>query len=56
MDAALCQLYPGYIAVYRRYTRALAQKNALLRDARRFEGLEELLDTFDAAMGRRAAR
>ena len=50
VDAALCQLYPGYIAVYRRYTRALAQKNALLRDARRFEGLEELLDTFDAAL------
>ena len=31
MDAALCQLYPGYLATYRRYVRALQQKNALLR-------------------------
>ena len=50
VDAALMQLYPGYIAVYRRYIRALAQKNALLRDARRFDGAEQLLDSFDAAL------
>ena len=31
LDAALCQLYPGYLTVYRRYLRALQQKNALLR-------------------------
>ena len=31
LDAALCQLYPGYLNVYRRYVRALQQKNALLR-------------------------
>lgn len=31
LDAALCQLYPGYLTVYRRYLRALTQKNALLR-------------------------
>ena len=31
LDAALCQLYPGYLTVYRRYVRALKQKNALLR-------------------------
>ena len=31
LDAALCQLYPGYLALYRRYVRALQQKNALLR-------------------------
>ena len=29
LDAALCQLYPGYLATYRRYVRALQQKNAL---------------------------
>ena len=33
LDAALCQLYPGYLAVYRRYVRILQQKNALLRRA-----------------------
>ena len=26
LDAALCQLYPGYLTVYRRYIRALQQK------------------------------
>ena len=31
LDAALCQLYPGYLATYRRYVRVLQQKNALLR-------------------------
>lgn len=31
LDAALCQLYPGYLTVYRRYVRTLQQKNALLR-------------------------
>lgn len=31
LDAALCQLYPGYLNVYRRYVRVLQQKNALLR-------------------------
>lgn len=50
VDAALMQLYPGYIAVYRRYIRALAQKNALLRDAARFDGAAQMLDSFDAAL------
>ena len=31
LDAALCQLYPGYLALYRRYIRILQQKNSLLR-------------------------
>lgn len=26
LDAALCQLYPGYLTLYRRYVRALQQK------------------------------
>lgn len=47
IDAALCQLYPGYISLWRRYARAVEQKNALLKDARRFGGLTELLDSFD---------
>lgn len=52
VDAALCQLYPGYLAVLRRYTRAVAQKNALLRDARRFAGVDELIAPFDEEMAR----
>ena len=35
LDAALCQLYPGYLTLYRRYLRVLQQKNALLRHSSR---------------------
>ncbi|MEG2931772.1 MAG: AAA family ATPase, partial [Ruthenibacterium sp.] len=31
LDAALCQLYPQYLSLYRRYTRLVMQKNALLK-------------------------
>ncbi len=31
LDATLCQLYPNYLLIYRRYQRALLQKNALLK-------------------------
>ena len=31
LDAALCQLYPGYLVALRRYARTVAQKNALLK-------------------------
>ncbi len=33
LDAALCQLYPGYLTLYRRYIRILQQKNSLLRSS-----------------------
>ena len=55
LDAALCQLYPRYIELYRRYAQALRQKNALLKDARRFAGLDELLDSFDEELARTGA-
>ena len=35
LDAALCQLFPGYLNLYRRYVRTLQQKNALLRHSSR---------------------
>lgn len=50
LDSALCQLYPGYLESLRRYTRALLQKNAYLKDCKAGYGLSpspELLDTFD---------
>ena len=59
LDAALCQLYPGYLTTYRRYVRTLQQKNALLR--RSSDGRErpyaekaamlEVLNTALAAQG-----
>lgn len=45
IDAALCQLYPGYIEHLRRYTRLLTQKNALLKEDGRPD--ESLLEVFD---------
>lgn len=50
LDAALCQLYPGYLALLRRYTRQVTQKNALLKQYERTAGARELLDVFDAAL------
>ncbi len=49
LDSALCQLYPGYLDHLRRYTRALTQKNACLRNARYNMTLPppQLLDSFD---------
>ena len=49
VDASLCQLYPGYIETFKRYTRILQQKNALLRDLKksRVRKKIDLLDVMD---------
>lgn len=47
LDAALCQLYPGYLTALRRYTRILAQKNALLKQYARLPDAAELLEVYD---------
>ncbi len=49
LDAALCQLYPGYLAAARRYARVTAQKNALLKAYEITPGAEMLLDTYNQA-------
>lgn len=50
IDAALCQLYPGYLSILRRYGRALAQKNALLKQYHKTPDADALLDAFDAEL------
>ncbi|MDL2254539.1 DNA replication/repair protein RecF [Ruminococcaceae bacterium OttesenSCG-928-I18] len=55
LDAALCQLYPGYISILRRFTRALSQKNALLKKYWETRDAEELLDVFDAELAEAGA-
>ena len=47
LDAALCQLYPGYLAALRRYSRVLAQKNALLKQYNRLPDAGDLLEVYD---------
>ena len=50
LDAALCQLYPGYVGILRRFSRALTQKNALLRHYHQTTDAEGMLDAFDTAL------
>lgn len=47
IDAALCQLYPGYLSFFRQYTRLLTQKNALLKKYEITADANSLLDIFD---------
>lgn len=49
LDAALCQLYPGYLSLLRRYGRQVTQKNALLKAYGQTAGAADLLEVFDAA-------
>ena len=50
LDAALCQLYPGYLAAERRYLRVVAQKNALLKAYDITPGGDVLLETYNEAL------
>jgi len=50
LDAALCQLYPGYLSAERRYLRAVAQKNALLKAYDITPGGDVLLETYNEAL------
>lgn len=60
LDAAYCQLRPGYVSTLSEYHRALIQRNALLRQMRRENGpfslYEDLLDAWDARLGQAGTR
>lgn len=47
IDAAICPLWPKHIAAVRDYARALAQRNALLRDIPRHAELLDSLEIWD---------
>lgn len=47
IDAALCQLYPGYLAALKKYTRLLQQKNSLLKDSWTVAAALDMLDVID---------
>lgn len=55
LDAALCQLYPGYLLALRRYARVVAQKNALLKTYESTAGADTLLETYNEALARYGA-
>ena len=50
VDAALCQCQPAHLAALRRYQRALAQKNALLKHFDETRDSPLVLDTLNAAL------
>lgn len=56
IDGALCQLYPNYLTIYRRYIRAIAQKNATLKQAMKQPSAQDtfypLLDVYDAELAK----
>ena len=55
IDTALCQLSSAYMASLREYTRLLAQKNALLKDARNISAAFDMLDVYDESMAASAS-
>ena len=55
LDAALCQLYPGYLTALRRYSRTVSQKNALLKACDITPGAGTLLETFNEGLARTGA-
>ncbi len=56
IDAAYLQLRPGYGDVLTAYQRTLEQRNALLRDRRRVDGWQELLDIYNDRLAVAGAR
>ena len=50
LDAALCQLYPGYLTALRRFTRTVTQKNALLKAYEITSGADAILDAFNESL------
>ncbi len=47
LDTAICQLYPNYIEILRDYTKAVAQRNKLLKDLRYDTTVNLMLDVFE---------
>ena len=52
LDGALCQLRPTYASTLHVYHRALAQRNALLKDIGRFPELHDTLEVWDARLSK----
>ena len=55
IDAAICQIKPGYAAVLSRYKRVLNERNALLKDIPRHRELEDTLDIWNDRLAHEGA-
>lgn len=47
MDTCLCQLYPAYLGVSRRYLKALDQRNSILKNLKFNPNMEEFIEDFE---------
>ena len=47
LDTALCQIYPAYIGILRNYTRAVSQRNRIIKDYKYDSTLGVMLDVFE---------
>lgn len=56
LDIAIGQLYPLYIELLKDYTRAVAQRNKIIKDFKTVYGAEEMLDIFEAEIAEKGAK
>ncbi|MBO5745572.1 MAG: DNA replication/repair protein RecF [Clostridia bacterium] len=47
MDTCLCQLYPAYLGVSKRYVKALDQRNSILKNLKFNPNMEEFIEDFE---------
>ncbi len=47
LDTAICQLYPAYIGIYKRYIKALEQRNSILKNLKFNPNMEEFIEDFE---------
>lgn len=48
LDLAIAQLYPSYVNIIKKYTKAVAQRNSIIKDFENLPNGEELLSVFEA--------
>ncbi|MCQ2448792.1 MAG: DNA replication/repair protein RecF [Clostridia bacterium] len=56
LDLAVGQLYPNYIGVLRNYTRAVTQRNQIIKDFRYDGSLAVMLDVFEEEIAKNGAK
>lgn len=48
IDAAICQIYPRYVDILKNYTRAVTQRNSVLKNSAQQGNISALIDAFDS--------
>ena len=56
LDIAIGQMWPKYIEILKRYTRAVTQRNAALKDLRYSSRMEDLIDIFEQSIAQFGGR